>query len=92
MITFLGITKPHFVAINTDKGLVDSVMCVCVKCCGTVTIIMPEDTTVQDLGKWWTGQVLVQNSCFSSIDVDEREIAISGYCSSCYDSLFQEED
>ena len=56
--------------------------------------ICGEDQTVRvdklDYGKWVGGE-LIQNA-MPYLTSGERELLISGYCNSCFDNLFKDDD
>ncbi len=71
----------HAVTIDETTAVVDVT---CKKCNTNHTIVLDKERYI----KWQTGTRIQE--VFPEIDVDTRELLISGICGSCFDKLFDE--
>ena len=71
----------HAVTIDETTATIDVV---CKKCNTNHTIVLDKERYI----KWQTGTRIQE--VFPEIDLDTRELLISGICGPCFDNLFGE--
>ncbi len=72
----------HAVTIDETTATVDVT---CKECNVNYTIVLPKEPYI----KWQTGTSI--QKVFPEIDLDTRELLISGICGQCFDKLFDME-
>ena len=73
---------PHIVTIDETTAVLDIT---CLECNTNQTIVLDKERYI----KWQTGTSIQR--VFPEIDLDTRELMISGICGSCFDKLFDGE-
>ena len=71
----------HAVTMDETHAVVDVT---CLKCNVNHTIVLDKERYI----KWQTGTHI--QTVFPEIDVDTRELLISGICGSCFDLLYKD--
>ena len=69
----------HAVTIDETTAVIDIA---CLECNTNHTVVLDKERYI----KWQTGTRIQE--AFHEIDVDTRELLISGICGSCFDDLF----
>jgi len=72
---------PHIVTMDENQAVIDIA---CKKCNVNHTIILDKERYI----KWQTGTPIQR--VFPEIDIDTRELMISGICGPCFDKLIED--